>query len=1640
MDKNLFYGQLILQKQWLPNAVVNQAYRATQGRTDIDVLDTLIAQGALTLQQATFLRQEAQRQRPSDSALVAYNPHASSDPDFPTFKHSSEVQSAITVPQPTAFPSSSASLDIEDLSATARTSSNVINSGSSFEAPQSSAIHSKSGEQPQRFGDYRIIREISRGGMGAVYLAFSEKLQKEVALKTLLAGRLAGEEAILRFRLEAQSTARLSHPNIVAVYDVGEHDGHHFLVMDYIEGQSLKALTQERGSFSNGDAATTTLKIAKALSFAHKRGILHRDIKPENVLVRSDDDEVLLTDFGLAKDMNSGPGEGLTVTGQIIGTPEFMSPEQADGRLGFIDQRSDIYSVGATLYHLLTGQPPFVGETLTNILKAIMTDEARAPSKLVPSVDRDLEIITLKCLEKDLDQRYQSTEELVEDLQRFLADEPIQAKAPSTWERIRRWRRRNRSTLRVAFVAALLLLGVLLGPQALELQKAWIQQRELRSFEVRLEEYGNSQRNRWETVLTALETELASSNTALKENSTDVKAWRDKLRLVAEETELSRVDKDLRQTFPPPDWITAEEHEKSLEQVKEKLEPARYGARAALARSLLAERLQLKEEADLQRLKALSLDPDSENSKGILLTISKSLLKQNSFDQSLTLSKRLLQSQSSDIKGRAALVAAEALFRLGRVDESYETLKQVPTGSLSNKEDLEMKRDLERLGSRLRGVGSVPVPSGTRLAVSKQSELLAIAPDSSNDPRKLQISRVVFDTRRGQLADESRFDCRDRVAHWDVLDRGDEHLLWTVSTEGRVRIYDLDSPKPTQRYEIDSGGLLKGALLRGLGHANDNDDLDGLFRRHDQAYWFFCFDIGTPREKIVQAPPMNGSWSDHVCFFDTDGDQKNQLIMGENAWRTFALASYDTLTGTQIASPQRMTIGSLDHWSLNRVFNRKELLFSVDRNFYYDVGVVYGPDLSPHLPDGIWSLPEGQSKPKLIVSRPFEERDGHRFGMARRIAPLFHRPSDELVYTQQLRPSEPYSMVFELKVNRLTMPGLTARFSFIDFDKDGDAEIYWTTRNPDRSYTLHIRGLPPLAKSVKAEPLQRIRDRQQVQMDLIATLLAGKQYQRALTLTENLLEAPGLSDVTKVSLKLSLARIQQAKGNYKEARTLALAAAEASPFLREEGLRVAMSCADELSDFQSAKRDLEMLRACPTLAQTERDLLVQRRDAYQSLIDNQKLLQLNRDSLSKSSLPLYSRAPWTLEASDAGLLFQGRCQSQSDLALPVRFNGRSFRMSCQLKILRLQFYTGFKLGFHSTTRDQDKAQWGFNFQTGANGDNMTWDRRIGFESRDMKFVPNDYLIAYPTDELTVNLTYRHDNGLLRMEARCGAKVFKQSMIISPRLGPGLYELRLEAKARAAGLRYFPQAWGADILLKNVTFSGGAGIFDIVEESGSHWGRGGVALIRKDWSAASRHFQESLRDPKERASSNYAQFGLAIALARSGQDLAAKQIFRALRERQRGWYEESWRRWIYALKDEELRVMAELERREGKLEAQIQQAFAANKLFLAALLSTLLDKGSFEGSSQLGEIWFAIGDLKRSESVLRRGKESAQGRVLAILGLIAYHRSDFKSAVKYWKGFDNWDGGSRSLVHACRTRALYILKHPDALFRSRFKEF
>ncbi|RLS30011.1 MAG: serine/threonine protein kinase, partial [Planctomycetota bacterium] len=392
-------------------------------------------------------------------ATLALPPSAAFDSGATLPLHGNGDSGATLPLPPSAAFDSGATLPLHgngDSGATLPLPSAGMASNATLESPSvGPTIDPVTGREIPYVSGYDILGELGRGGMGVVYKARQRKLNRLVALKMVLAGGHAGPEQLARFQIEAQAVAALQHPNIVQIYEVGESDSLPHFSLEYVDGAPLDKALAGKPQVPK-DAARLLETLSHAMHFAHQHGIVHRDLKPANILVSSEG-VPKITDFGLAKQLEGDSSQ--TKEGALMGTPSYMAPEQARGEFKDLGPAADVYSLGAMLYEMLVGRPPFLGATPFETIFQVIKEEPVPPSRLIPKLPQDIETICLKCLQKEPSKRYATAELLAEDCRRFVSGEPILSRPISPVERLWRWCRRNpRVAGLIATVASLLVV------------------------------------------------------------------------------------------------------------------------------------------------------------------------------------------------------------------------------------------------------------------------------------------------------------------------------------------------------------------------------------------------------------------------------------------------------------------------------------------------------------------------------------------------------------------------------------------------------------------------------------------------------------------------------------------------------------------------------------------------------------------------------------------------------------------------------------------------------------------------------------------------------------------------------------------------------------------------------------------------------------------------------------------------------------------------------------------------------------------------------------------------------------------------------------------------------------------------------
>jgi eukaryotic-like serine/threonine-protein kinase len=527
-------------------------------------------------------------------------------------------------------------------------------------APWRSAKAFPPGRLVSYFGDYELIEEIARGGMGVVYRARQLSLNRPVALKLILAGTLASEADLRRFRNEAESVAVLDHPGIVPIFEVGIHEGQSYLGMKLIEGGSLADRLPEYADDPRS-AARLLASVARAVHHAHQRGVLHRDLKPSNILVDRQG-QPHVTDFGLARRIEGG--SELTQSGALLGSPPYMAPEQTTGHRGEVTTSTDVYGLGAVLYAMLAGRPPFRADSVLETIEQVRKCAPESPSGVNPRVDRDLQTICLKCLDKDPPRRYASALELAEDLDRWLDGRPILARPSGPIERAWRWARRNPV---VAGLSALVLILMLAGVAGLAVSNRIIARRN-----VVIEKERDNARNAQAGTEKALRESEESRRLAEAVSGFLVNAFRrpDPSQDGRELKVVDLLDKAAK---------LLDTHPTLAPRTKGELFNA-FG-QTYFGLGLPTQASEMFEKAIA--FKELALGSDHPNTLASLGNLSTAYRSTGRVDESIVISERVLKSQertlgpdhSDTIRNRNGL--ASAYFRNGRLAEAVNLLEQV---------------------------------------------------------------------------------------------------------------------------------------------------------------------------------------------------------------------------------------------------------------------------------------------------------------------------------------------------------------------------------------------------------------------------------------------------------------------------------------------------------------------------------------------------------------------------------------------------------------------------------------------------------------------------------------------------------------------------------------------------------------------------------------------------------------------------------------------------------------------------------------------------------------------------------------------------------------------------------------------------
>lgn len=1531
-----------------------------------DLCAVMVAEGRLKLGEAERIRDLVLRQSAVAGAYISQ--------DIPP----PEPISSSTLGEPAPFANGALPPGWDPNAPTTRQRSlePALTAQTTLEAQPRSASTSAAGARV--IGGYEVLGELGRGGMGTVYEAFSLKLKRRVALKTLNAEHFGRLEVRERFQLEAETMAQFHHPNIVRVFDFGEDAGQYYLAMDLVEGRSLQDII-EAEPLAPRESAALTLKVARALDYAHRRAVLHRDVKPDNILVGSEDGEPRLTDFGLAKRIE-GLEKGLTRTGAIMGTPAYMAPEQANGEQQDLDQRADVYALGATLYAALTGRAVFESTNIVALMTEIFSAEPTPPSLLCPGLDRDLEVIVLKCLEKKPADRYYSASDLADDLQRYLQDESIMARPPSQRERWRRWRRRHRTALLAlgsAALVALLFLGALIG---LPLWDKLHTRRTLERARVSVQE----EARRWRGELRAgLEAAAQRPPAERLKRAADVAE-----RALDPGFVKARLHAWFQEIHLKPGRNFKASDVDGLElMARQAFAGEGIAARAALLRAGAHRETGDQDRAEAEQIRAFSLDPDSESGAAAILGLAERILGRGRLLDARHLFEVVAARKTgAELRARALYGLATIAIDNGDFDRA-EALFEDPGFRPELFKDRERFAWMRSLARALHGRRVLEGPERPWLTYLRHEDRpLVLTTRFGAAETTLEAYRLDPNTAGKALSLIAAIEVPGRAQIQRMPTDGGLIFLEVVGPDGRRFLRWLRWKEGGFQAE---GSFSMNEEPQSLGFIRGFGDFDGdgqtdlvMFARREQ----FIIMNAARAPRLVRMPEALGSEAGGIQCLDLDGDGCDELITAANEWRHFSLLAYRG--GASFGREAAVEAEYVKLIGVNTVITRDpmesgRLLLSTDRVQDKDVGLIFGPDLSPQIPDAIWSLQlEGETwSLQPVVRWPFEDRLRLYQSVLGRLAGsglpphiLYHDWGLNRPVVRTLSGSR--SLVFRI-------PGFA---TIIDVDDDGEQELVFVEGN--RFEVLGLGG------AVTATPGALNTD----ESGLALLMLESGPSSQAEAVLE-LIADGRLPAALEPLARLAAAEAYGREKDFARARRAALTVAEASPALAREAYLLAAEQAELSGDIAAARRDLDRVRRSFARSEDEARRLGRRAEA---LADRQELkpaVTLDAAALRRSDRPLEVRGAEAFALTEEGFAISADAKTRAGVGVPIqsfRYGGSSLRASCRLRIAQLDYDAALALSFRGERGGRSEELMAAVIEFTGSGDPTSWSRVLRLRS---DITQESGVVALPRtspdQELILEMAYRPTEARVEASVRIGERVIRAGFTA---VLPMIYDrFLLEVGPRAARSGF------------NVAISPRAVIRATVHELrldaiDGLWGTAaarppwtaGDALLRGDLAAA-RRILAALSDEDEDA------WGLRALIAlRSGEGLEP------LAGRSPAAFGAFWRQ---ALPFLGARARVNLRRQLGLVgEPQAMLAQARRHLpgpdYDAGLSALAFDAAGPLGAAdeRAGLAWHFVGDQARALELLSELDElSPFARLYA--GADACLRGEYERALEFWKAED-----------------------------------
>jgi hypothetical protein len=1456
-------------------------------------------------------------------------------------------------------------------------------------------------EPGDRLGVYQIDGEVARGGMGVVYRARHLELGHAVALKVML-GSQASERHLARFHQEARAAARLQHPNIVSVHDVGEGSEGPYLVMDLIEGESLADRLKRDGRLPVDEAASICEQIARGLHYAHREGIYHRDVKPGNVLLTRDG-LPKLTDFGLAKEVEGA--ERLTQTGQMLGTPAYMPPEQANGDLEAIDARSDVYSLGATFYEALTGAQPFSGrDSVFELVGAILREPAPSPRRLRADLPLDLETLCLVCLEKDPRDRFPSAEVLADELARFQDGQPILTRPLGWVPRLRRGLARRRRSLAALTVFALVLAASLVYPGA---RSAWEAKlageaadrarlaaassadaitAEVRQALAEVEGQGDA------ATLQAVQAAVAGVSTASVVDAVIEEATRAEAGGRLRDDALAQAVRDASDRVPRRALL----------------------AQAAFLGAQVHTRAGDGASATQERLRAYRLDPGGLHGALAFLEVGDELERQEKTDRALGVFRSLAnRAGQPEVRARAALKAGRAALTLGRP----QTARPFLAGALASGhllDDVAKEAGwLERVASALSGEASAAV-QGPRTVVARcldgcgraevvvadREGLHAFRLNDEGDLERLDSAPIL------QVNTAAAF--QDPEGAWHVALTTHPGELVVVALREDQLVPELVHPIG-ERFEVfagaDVGGDGKADLL--------------LYRSAPPGPVVLLRDVfGARRAQVVLRSPRS-----HLSGAGFLGGASPQLAVGIGAWNDFQLVvleprgdGFQEVLRERIGVPMGLT-----------PFGDGELLFVTHRESAHEAS--FGKGGQPQARDAVWRLRRGTGGPLLeqVLAHPLAAQDEVTLSWpldAQRLLPdvegaICHQEErlDEgqrvpaLVVTAAGRPAV-----------RLAIPGWNAR-AVADVDGDGDDELIllgqkvavWGVAAQATSGGLHLED----ADRAEASPLL-------VGLDL----LAAGQFAAAAKALDEVALAPATPHHEKVRARLEAAAAVAAQGRFSQARERCLKIAHEEPQVGRGALLRAARYAEAGADYADAVADLRRLREDHLLPEDEARVVERGLRRLTPLAALTTAVRIDAEALAGDELPLEVPTPLFVRGAPDGIRFLARHREASELRLPVLYDGSSFRLRARLWVERIEWATGFDLRLEEQVPDEgrpaDVVQVGVGCHGGGNVETYARTVSLSCAANGSGASASAFLDRFdPATPVEIDLLHVAADGVFQLTVVHGAERIRRRVTHSHALNGGRYRLRLGEtspysrgggkyaafrlgeltfETQPGGLRLDPSPPGEEAKLARaarILAAGGIGPAEAL--------RAATAEVRSEPLAARGAFLA------------------ALALAAEAPDEAVAELV-SLRGKGPEAFDARWRAALAGLDDDELGALARAYARwvgwdPAGLARRALDRMGAKDYAEAAL--ALHAAGTVELSRHrpaAANAWYHCGAFQRALDSLAPLRHKDDPFVLELSAMTAYRLRRYSVALELWARLERVDAGRLKAYRSERVRA------------------